>query len=283
MTSQTNATTSKENVQVLFNAEEPIRTSSIFSKKLKIQGIRVAFLLCFLTLWESAAGRLIDKFWISSPSDIVNTLHKWATSGDLFFHLGITLQETFIGFFIGALAGCVVGFVLGRWSFAAQVMDPFITAIYSLPKVALAPLFILWFGIGIEMKILFAAMIVFFLVFFNTFAGVKDVDEDLLDNIRLMGASEKQIVTKVIIPSALTWVFVGLKLSVPYALIGAVVGEITASNKGIGFLIQYSAGNFDTAGTFAALVILMIVSISLNGVLMLLESRLLRWKKTNSR
>ncbi|SES00656.1 ABC transporter permease [Psychrobacillus sp. OK032] len=276
---------STNNSQALLKGEGMLKqkqTASPFMKNLKIRSIRLAILVSFIIIWETVSGRLVDKFWISSPIDIVSTLYKWATSGDLFFHLSITLQETFIGFFLGAFGGIFVGFILGRWAFAAQVLDPFITAIYSLPKIALAPLFILWFGIGIEMKIIFAGMIVFFLVFFNTYAGVKDVDDDLLDDIRLMGANKRQIMLKVILPSAMTWVFVGLKLSVPYALVGAVVGEIVASNKGIGFLIQYSAGNFDTAGTFAALTILIIVSVSLNATLSILESKLLRWKKTNS-
>ena len=283
MSSQSTSVSKNTNSQAFLIGEGMIEQSaSPFMKKLKIRGIRLAILVSFITIWEAVSGRLIDKFWISSPIDIVSTLYKWATSGDLFFHLSITLQETFIGFFLGASGGILVGFILGRWTFAAQVLDPFITAIYSLPKIALAPLFILWFGIGIEMKIIFAGMIVFFLVFFNTYAGVKDVDNDLLDDVRLMGANKRQIMFKVILPSAMTWVFVGLKLSVPYALVGAVVGEIVASNKGIGFLIQYSAGNFDTAGTFAALTILIIVSVSLNATISLLESRLLRWKKTNS-
>jgi NitT/TauT family transport system permease protein len=283
MSSQPTSVSKNANSQALLIVEDMInQTASPFMKKLKINGIRLAILVSFIIIWEVVSGRLIDKFWISSPIDIISTLNKWATSGDLFFHLSITLQETFIGFFLGAFGGILVGFILGRWAFAAQVLDPFITAIYSLPKIALAPLFILWFGIGIEMKIIFAGMIVFFLVFFNTYAGVKDVDNDLLDDVRLMGANKRQIMLKVILPSAMTWVFVGLKLSVPYALVGAVVGEIVASNKGIGFLIQYSAGNFDTAGTFAALTVLIIVSVSLNATISLLESRLLRWKKTNS-
>ncbi|MFM1654901.1 ABC transporter permease [Brevibacillus sp. B_LB10_24] len=252
------------------------------SEKLKLPLARLLLVAIVLLLWEFSAGRFFDKFWTSAPSDILKRLWEWIASGDLFFHLGITSQEMIIGFFIGAVLGAVVGFILGRWSFGAKLLDPFIISIYSLPKIALAPLFILWFGIGIEMKIIFAAMIVFFLVFFNTYAGVKNVDEDLLDSIRLMGATEKQIVAKVIIPSALNWVFVGLKLSVPYALIGAVIGEITASNKGIGFLIQYSAGQFDTAGTFAAVFVLMAISVSLNALLLKLESRLLRWQKKNT-
>jgi len=258
------------------------KKSSPFKENIKIHLIRFSLLITVLLTWEIASGTLIDPFWMSEPSAIFQTLYSWLISGELFFHLGITAQEMFIGFFIGASAGAIVGFILGQWDFGAKILDPFIMALYSLPKVALAPLFILWFGIGIEMKIVFAAVIVFYLVFFNTYAGVKNVDNDLLDNIRLMGATKWQVLAKVTIPSALNWVFVGLKMSVPYALIGAVIGEITASNRGVGFLISYSAGQFDTAGTFAAILILMFMSVTLNFVLGALEKRFLRWKLTNT-
>jgi NitT/TauT family transport system permease protein len=262
---------------------EPTKESVfIRNKKIFIPLIRLALVTLLLFIWQIISGRLIDKFWISSPIDIFKHLYKWTMSGELFFHLSITFEETILGFLLGAIGGGIFGFVLGRWSVIAMVLDPFITAVYSLPKVALAPLFILWFGIGIEMKIILAAVIVFFLVFFNTYAGVKDVDDDLLDNIRLMGASEKQIILKVILPSALNWIFVGLKLSVPYALIGAVVGEITASNRGIGFLISYAAGQFNTAGTFAALFVLMLLSVLLNFLITGVEKYLLRWKKQSN-
>jgi NitT/TauT family transport system permease protein len=261
--------------------DEEVKRSPL-QEKLKLAGMRLALLAIILVLWELISGSLVDKFWVSEPSDIFQSLYTWTLSGELFFHIGITAQEMFIGFFIGATGGAILGFILGRWEFLAKLLDPFIMALYSLPKVALAPLFILWFGIGIEMKIVFAAVIVFYLVFFNTYAGVKNVDSDLLDNIRLMGASERQILLKVTIPAALNWVFVGLKMSVPYALIGAVIGEITASNRGVGFLISYSAGQFDTAGTFAAVIILMFMSVLLNFGLGILEKHFLRWKQTNN-
>ncbi|MDM5333969.1 ABC transporter permease [Ureibacillus composti] len=261
--------------------DEEVKISPL-KEKLKLAGMRLALLVIILLLWELVSGTLVDKFWISEPSDIFQSLYTWMLSGELFFHIGITAQEMFIGFLIGATGGAILGFILGRSEFLAKLLDPFIMALYSLPKVALAPLFILWFGIGIEMKIVFAAVIVFYLVFFNTYAGVKNVDSDLLDNIRLMGATESQILQKVIIPSALNWVFVGFKMSVPYALIGAVVGEITASNRGVGFLISYSAGQFDTAGTFAAVLILMFMSVLLNFGLGVLERHFLRWKQTNN-
>jgi NitT/TauT family transport system permease protein len=255
------------------------------SKKLNAKWVllfqRLAVGIAILGVWELVSGPLIDPFWISEPSQIFQVFLKWFGSGQVFNHIFITLAETVIGFIVGAFVGGAVGLMLGRMKKTADILEPFIMAFYSLPKVALAPLFILWFGIGIEMKIILTAAVVFLLIFFNTFTGVRNVDRELIDVIKLMGATERHVFMKVILPSALTWIFVGLKLSVPYALIGAIVGEITASNRGIGFLIQYSAGQFDTAGVFAALVILMVIANLLNGIIKFFENKFMRWKDTN--
>jgi NitT/TauT family transport system permease protein len=232
-------------------------------------------------LWEYGvrSGR-IDPYFTSQPSEIVKRLIEWAKDGSLAQHVPITIIEAFLGFMLGTLAGGVTGFIFGWFSKVAELLDPFIVAIYSLPKVALAPLFILWFGIGIETKIILTAVIVFFLVFFNTYAGVRDTSRELIDIIRLMGAGTWQILWRVVLPSALTVIFVGLRVSVPYALIGAVVGEMMASNRGIGFLLTNSTGQFDTSGAFAALLILVIISTAFNGGIVAAEKYLLRWKKT---
>jgi len=242
---------------------------------------RAGVAVACLVVWQGASGTLIDPFWLSRPTEIAAKLAEWVASGYLFRHLGITLQETFAGFLLGAGAGILFGFLMGRLVTLALILEPFVLAIYSLPRLALAPLFILWFGIGLQMKVILAAVIVFFMVFWNTYAGVKEVDTDLLDVVRIMGGTGRQMLLKVILPSALTWIFLGLKVSVPYALIGAVVGEIVASNRGLGYVIQFSAGQFDTAGIFAALVVLMIVSVSLNELLNRGESYFLRWKRVS--
>ncbi len=242
---------------------------------------RAAVALGCLVVWQGVSGALVDKFWLSRPTEIAAKLVEWVASGYLFRHLGITLQETFAGFLLGAGAGIIFGFLMGRLLTMALILEPFVLAIYSLPRLALAPLFILWFGIGLQMKVILAAVIVFFMVFWNTYAGVKEVDPDLLDVVKIMGGTGRQMLLKVILPSSLTWIFVGLKVSVPYALIGAVVGEIVASNRGLGYVIQFSAGQFDTAGIFAALCVLMIVSVSLNELLNRSENYFLRWKRVS--
>ena len=239
---------------------------------------RIAVGVGALAIWQFASGRLVDPFFISAPTDVAARLWQWTMDGTLVSNLSYTLYATVLGFAIGATGGFVTGFVLGRAATASAILDPYITALYCLPKIALAPLFIMWFGIGIESKVAMAAIIVFFLVFLNTYAGVRDVNPVHVHATRIMGASEWQVMRKVIAPSAAAWVFTGLKISVPYALIGAVVGELMSSNRGIGFLIAQSSAMFDTASTFAGLVVLAVVGAAINAGLQRLERHVLRWR-----
>jgi NitT/TauT family transport system permease protein len=172
--------------------------------------------------------------------------------------------------------------MLGRIHFLADLLQPFILAFYSLPKIALAPLFVLWIGIGMEMKIVLTGTVVFFLVFLNTFTGVRGVSRELIAILYLMGANERQVLSKIVLPSAITWVFTGLRISVPYALIGAIVGELIASNRGLGFLLANASGQFDTAGVFAALAVIMALAFVLNGLVRLAEIKLMPWKIKDS-
>lgn len=240
---------------------------------------RLVLLVAILALWEFASGRWIDPFWISQPSEIAKRLVDWFQHKNLMYHVWITVFEAVAGFIVGTVAGGGAGFLLGWFRRLADLLDPFIIAIYSLPKIALAPLFILWFGIGFEMKVILTAVIVFFLVFFNTYSGVRETSRELIDIIRLMGAGATDVVWLVVFPSALTAIFVGLRVSVPYALIGAVVGEMMASNRGVGYLIMESTGQFDTSGAFAALAVLIVISATFNAIIVRLERYLLRWKE----
>lgn len=238
---------------------------------------RIVLIALLLAGWE-ALSHVVDVFLISRPSEIARRLIDWALDGTLLFNLEVTLEAALWGFVIGAAGGIALGFLLGQAPKLGKVADPVIIALYSLPKVALAPVLILWFGIGLESKVALAAVTVFFLVFFNTYAGVREVDRDLIDVLRIIGAGPLQIMRRVVIPSTLGWVFVGLKVAVPYALIGAVVGEIIASNRGLGFLVQHSASEFDSTGVFAALVVLMVIATVLNELLNRLQGRLMRWR-----
>jgi NitT/TauT family transport system permease protein len=240
---------------------------------------RLGLFAALVIIWQLGSAWSRSEFYISTPSDIAASFWTILRSGELLFHASITTVEALAGFLIGGSAGVLVGLILGRSRILADILDPFLTAIYSLPKVALAPLFVLWFGIGIEMKIVLAAVTVFFLVFLNTYTGVRSVSREQLTVIRLMGASERQLVLKLVLPSAITWVFAGLRLSVPYALIGAIVGEIIASNRGLGYLISNAASKFDTPGVFAALIAIVALTMLLNFAVKTLERILMPWKE----
>jgi NitT/TauT family transport system permease protein len=244
---------------------------------------RIGLAVAFVAIWQvGAATKLLDATIISSPGAIWQHLVKWSLDGTLWFHSTITIEETLIGFAIGAVAGIVLGFLIGQNRTLAELLDPFILAFYSVPKVALAPLFVVWFGIGMPMKVILAAVTVVFIVFFNTLAGVRNVDSDLLDAVWLMGANRRQVLLHVIVPSALGWALTGVRIAIPYALIGAIIGELIASNRGIGYLIASSASQYDTAGVFAALLVLTVVALLLNAVVDAIDRRTSRWKSDAS-
>lgn len=247
-------------------------------RKRRVLFWRLVAVVVWLGSWELASGTLIDPFFSSSPSEIGVRVWEWAVSGYIWVHLRATLQEMGLGLLAGSILGILMGFVLGRSETLASIADPFITALYSLPKLALAPLFILWFGIGLLSKVVLVGLIVFFLVFFNTYAGVRDVDRLYINALRIMGGNRRDVYTKVILPSSSVWVFTGLKLAIPYALIGAIVGELISSSQGLGFIINNASSFFDTTGVLAGLVYVAVISISINSMVGALERRLMVWK-----
>lgn len=234
--------------------------------------------LILAALWQWGSGRVFDEFFFSSPSAIASRLWQWFSDGSIFTHIWATLYATVAGFVIGAVLGLALGIWLGLSPFVNRLLDPYLSALNALPKVALAPLFVLWFGIGIESKIALAAILVLFLVFLNTYTGVRQVDQDLVDAARLMKATRLQVLTKVIIPSAASWVFASFKISVPYALIGAVLGEMIAANRGLGYLVQFAGAQFDTAGVFATLVVISLLAVVLNWFVGIFQRRADRWR-----
>jgi NitT/TauT family transport system permease protein len=243
---------------------------------------QVALGLALLLVWQGASGRLVDNFFISNPIDVGTRLAGWVGDGSLFVHLWATVYATVVGFFVGAVGGVVLGIWLGVSPFTSRLLSPYLNALNALPKVALAPLFVLWFGLGIESKIALAAVLVLFLVFLNTYAGVREVDQDLIDGARLMKATRTQLIGKVIIPSAMSWVFAGLKISVPYALIGAVLGEMIAANRGLGYLVQFSGSQFDSAGVFAVLIVIALLAVALNFLVEIVQHRIQQWRVVGS-
>lgn len=236
----------------------------------------------FLTSWQVLSDAFDWAFWVSSPKAVFGVLVEWGQSGLLWQDVKITMAEAGGGFLIGSLAGGLVGFVLGWVRKAGEILEPFVLAIYTLPKVALAPLFVLWFGIGVTNKIMFAGLLAFFMVFFTTFQGVRGVDRDLVANVRLLGANRREIWMKVALPFSAIWIFAGLRIGLPYALIGAIVGEFIAAQKGVGYRIKEATAFFDTAAVFAGLVVLMFISSILLGALKWIENRALHWQRSEA-
>ncbi|MGD9943886.1 MAG: ABC transporter permease [Burkholderiaceae bacterium] len=243
---------------------------------------RIALMLGAVVLWHFASGRLVSPLFVPAPLDVLNRLWSLVTSGKLAFHASYTALHAIAGFALGAVAGTMMGVLLGRMQFLAQILDPFIMGFYSLPKIALAPLFILWFGVGTEMKVLFVAMIVFLLVFLNTYSGVRQVSREQITILRLMQASEAQILRKVVLPSAITWMFTGLRLSVPYALIGAIMGEMLASNRGLGYVLSDATAQFDTAGAFAGIVAIIAMAVIFNAAVRIAERLAMPWREVDA-
>jgi len=239
---------------------------------------RFLILVGLLLFWQWASGSILPKFWFSSPSAVFEVLRGWVLDGSLWHHLGATLLAMSIGYIAGSTVGIVSGFLLGLAPYSARIAAPFVTALYSLPKIALAPLFVILFGIGLESKIMLVAVTVFFLLLYNTLDGIKDVDPDLAEALEVMGATRGEVIRKILVPGTLPWIFAGLRIAVRYAFTATILGELIASNSGIGFLIDYSAGQFDAAGVFAAIFILVVVSVFLTEVLTRLEASALRWK-----
>ena len=257
----------------------PMRRRAAF----RLNGSRLLLIVVIIVLWQviSDVGHL--SLYMSSPTAVLSKLISWYNSGVLGTAVGVTLEEAVIGYVIGSIAGAVVGFVLGRIEFVGKLLDPIVLALYAVPKIALAPLFVLWLGIGIVTKISVAALLVFFLVFYNTYAGTKQIDERLCDQARLMGAGRWDVMSKLVMPQAAAWCFVGLRIALPYSLTGAVVGEFISSTEGIGYQINNATATFDTAGVFAGLVLLTVIALILNSVLDVVEKRMSRWSPESLR
>ena len=232
-----------------------------------------------LGLWQGLVSlKLLDPFFVSRPTDIARRVGSWMIGGSLWTHLLVTLEESLLGLVAGAALGIALGFALARSPVLARVFDPYIRMLNAIPRVVLAPLFLLWFGLGIWSKVALAVTLVFFVMFFNTYQGVRDASQVLIDNVRMLGASERQLVRHVLVPSALTWIFSSLHTSLGFAVVGAVVGEYLGSTKGLGYVISQAEGTFDTTGVFAGMTVLGVVVLMVSAGVTRLERWLLRWK-----
>lgn len=232
-----------------------------------------------LSLWQWLVSvKVLDPFFFSRPTDVASRVWQWVSTGSIWPHLSVTLQEAALSFLIGVLLGVGGGFLLARVSWLAALLDPYIRIFNALPRVVLAPIFLLWFGLGIWSKVALGVTVVFFIVFFNTFQGVRETDPVLLNNARMLGASERQLVRHVLIPSALTWIFSSLHISIGFAIIAVIVGEYLGSSRGVGYVIAQAEGVFDTTGVFAGMTVLSAVVLIVGYGVNRLERWLLRWK-----
>jgi NitT/TauT family transport system permease protein len=251
----------------------------IFSKRgLTVTVIRTAIVVGFLLAWELASGRWIETFLISSPSRILTSLLTGFSSGELLQHTWVTFLEVAIGFPIGAITGIALGYGFGRSRLLAEVFEPIIIALNGIPRTALAPLFIVWLGIGLWSKVGVVFLLTFFLNFFNTYTGMRQMDQEYVDLAGLMGVRGWKLTLKIIFPAISPYVFTGIRTSIPFAVIGAIVGEFVAATEGVGFFIRMSAGIFRTADVFVGIIVLMIMVIIMDKIAEAVERRALRWQ-----
>lgn len=262
---------------LLDRAAEKVRARGR-SRRLSIALGRAGLLAAFLGGWGLASGRLVDRDFLSDPWAVLAALSELVASGRLWPHLGQTVGEVLAGYAIGVALGVALTVLVAAAPAAHRVLRPFLIAFYSIPKIALAPLIIMWFGLGVAPKVILAAAFVFFVVFMNMVAGVYSVNPQLLAAMRVMGASPATVLRKVTLPSSVPYLMTGLRLAVPEALIGAVVGEFISANQGLGYLVTSAAAQFNTAATMAAIVVLLLIVVAMDFGLGLTERRLLRWR-----
>jgi NitT/TauT family transport system permease protein len=218
------------------------------------------------------------KFFFGQPLVVLRKIWIWFSGGTIYLHLGVTLIETLLAFAIGTILGLVLGLWLALSSTASSLADPYIKAMNAMPRVILAPIFAVWFGLGIASKVVFGITLVFFIVFFNVYEGVKEVSPVVLANARMLGASGRQLLRYVYLPSATSWVFSSLHTSVGLAFVGAVVGEYLGSSRGVGYLIQQAEGVFDIDTVLAGILVLTLFALILDFIVTQIERRLLVWR-----
>ncbi len=248
---------------------------------MKVRVLQVAVFVLLVGIWQGlAAFNLIDPFFFSRPSAIAAKIWEWLLGGYIWPHLAVTLLEALLAFAIGAVLGVAAGLAFARIELLAAVFDPYIRILNALPRVILAPIFILWFGLGVASKVALGVTLVFFVVFFNTFQGIREVDPVVRNNARMLQASDRQMLRYVYLPSAMAWIFSSLHTSIGFALVGAVVGEYIGASRGIGYVVAQAQGVFDTTGVFAGLILTSVVVLCIDLAINRLERHLLRWRPT---
>ncbi|WFR98869.1 ABC transporter permease [Rhizobium tumorigenes] len=246
--------------------------------------LQVLVAAVILAIWHVATTTTLFgnpktmAFFFADPWKVLLRIVDWFVSGSIWYHLWITLSEATLAFLLGSFGGVFLGFWFARQPMLAAVFDPYVKAANALPRVVLAPIFALWFGLGIWSKVALGFTLVFFIVFFNVYQGVKEVSQPILANARMLGMNERHLLRHVYLPSALSWMFSSLHTSVGFAVVGAVVGEYLGSSAGLGYLIQQAEGVFDVTGVFAGMFVLMTFVLIVDGLVTVVERRLLAWR-----
>lgn len=253
--------------------------SSLSLENALIWFLRSAVFVVFISVWSLAVRReWIDEFFVSTPSAVGKMLVEQFQSGSIWANSWVTLQSVLAGFVIGSLAGIATGFLFARFNRLERVFSPYLSAINATPRVALAPLFILWFGLGQASKIWFAVSLVYFIVLIATEGGLKSIDRELTDVAKVMGLTELQQFFKVVLPGSVPAIFGGLRLGVVYSLLAVVFGEMLAATAGLGYQVNYYAGSFRMDGVLATVIVLAAMAIILNAMMLQIERKLLRWQ-----
>jgi NitT/TauT family transport system permease protein len=252
--------------------------------RLKLLLLQISVAVVGVALWYVLSSYplfghvVLPPFFFSNPVDVAKQIVDWFASGVIWKHLWVTLEESILAFVIGSIGGVLVGFWFARQPRTAAVFDPYVKMVNALPRVVLAPIFTLWLGLGIWSKVALGVTLVFFIVFFNVYQGVREVSPTVLANARMLGMNGRQLMRHVYWPSALSWMFSSLHTSVGFAVVGAVVGEYLGSAAGLGYLIQQAEGVFDVAGVFAGMFVLAAFVIVIDAVVSVVERRLLAWR-----
>jgi NitT/TauT family transport system permease protein len=252
-------------------------------RRVIVYALRLAFAVVWIGSWElSTRLNWVDPFFVGMPSGVLQRLWTWITEGTalgpLWLQAAVTMEEAVVGFIIGSALGVVFGILLGRIELLAETLSPFIKAANAIPRVVLGSLFAIMFGLSLWGKAATAVVLVFFVVFFNAFQGVREVDRNLIANARILGANNRRLTTEIIIPSALSWILASLHISFGLAIVGAVVGELFGATAGLGQLIYNAGHTFDVNGVFAGMFVLAVLALIAEGLISALENRLIKWR-----
>ena len=265
-----------------FLGDEVIKRRALISR-IRIHSLQTVFAILLIGSWQVLTDtKVLDPFFYGKPSGVWSQLITWiehgTAIGSLWVNAWVTLYEATYGFLSGVFLGVIFGIFLGRNRTAADIFAPYIKVSNSIPRVVLGSIFTIWFGLGSISKIALAFVLVFFPVFFNAFQGTREADAKLIANARLLGASNRQVTRRVVIPSALSWITASMHVSFGFALIGAIVGEFLGAQRGLGLLIATAQGTFNPNGVYAAMILIAIMALTAEWLITKLENRLLNWR-----